>query len=81
VLKFLLADGGWKMLCIVRIKELSPNTKAQPTGWIIAVDADDARRQAESVGERDIAQALYRMSPEISPGKHMLAENVWLLVS
>lgn len=69
------------MICIVRLEELSPNTKAQPTGWIIAVDTDDARRQADAVGERDIAETLYRMPPDIAAGKHMIADGVWMLVS
>ncbi len=69
------------MICIVRLEELSPNTTAQPTGWIIATDTDDAQRQLYAGGEHELAGELDRMPPGIGYGKHMLTDNVWMLVS
>ena len=68
------------MICILRLEELSPNTQAQPTGWIIATDLDDARRQAQGNGEMDLAQKLYTMYETPPAGKHLIADGLWMLV-
>ena len=51
-----------------------------PTGWIIAVDLDDARRQAQAAGRMDLAEVLYRLSPfATSASKSMILLDTWLL--
>ncbi len=43
------------MICIVKL------TEGKITGWMICSDVHDARRRAQSLGERDLAEFLYRM--------------------
>lgn len=43
------------MLCILKYEH------SRITGWIIATDPHDARRQADNIGERSLAAALYRL--------------------
>jgi hypothetical protein len=62
------------MITIVTISD------AIPTGWIIAVDLDDARRQAHATGKMDLAEVLYRLSPfATSASKSMILPDTWLL--
>lgn len=65
------------MLCIVRT---DPNTK-EITGWIIAVDIDEARRQAQAAMDRELTAVLYRMTFMPQPGKYEVLSNCWMLVS
>jgi hypothetical protein len=62
------------MLCIVSFVD------NKPTGWIIATDVDDARRQAQAAGRLDIAQAMYAAPPQIPRGSHLIAADTWVLV-
>jgi hypothetical protein len=66
------------MIAIVSIS--SANSISTPTGWIIAVDIDDARRQAHAAGRMDLAEVLYRLSPfATSASKSMILPDTWLL--
>lgn len=62
------------MIAIVRI-----GANIGPTGWIIATDTDDARRQASAAGEHDLARVLYRMSPFNLPTRAEIMPGVWFL--
>ncbi len=62
------------MICIIGMDKGTPNTNPQPTGWIIATDIDDARRQAESIGDTQLAQWLYSQHYDPQPGKYDLPE-------
>jgi hypothetical protein len=44
------------MICIIKRDACD-----KIVGWLIAMDTYDARRQAESAGDRALASALYRM--------------------
>lgn len=81
------------MLCILKIAPkpvgLSDGGIAQEievgsqiSGWIIATDLDDARRQAQSAGALSLADALYRAyGPTPMLGKHLLPGGYLMLVS
>lgn len=62
------------MLTIVTIEN---NT---PTGWIIATDADEARRQLEGRGQSELAAQMYRAPYPLRPGKFQISPNTWALV-
>lgn len=51
------------------------------TGWIIATDIHDARRQAQSLMQTDLASHLYRIESEPKPGKYPIGNNMIMLVS
>lgn len=63
------------MICILKMSGLGAIE-----GWIIAADTHDARRLAESAGERDLASALYRMEFAPQPGKHQITPQHIMLV-
>jgi len=68
------------MICIINL-----NHSCQPVvidGWIIAIDLDDARRQAESINDYDLANYLYTLF-EVKPGKYLIpnSKNKYLLVT
>jgi hypothetical protein len=71
------------MLCILKMRE--PSLQHQPgdeiEGWIIAVDADDARRQAQAAGEQELAAALYHAPFHFRPGKYVLPTGHIVLAS
>lgn len=77
------------MLCILRFdtpmdvpSALSAHTAAiSITGWIVATDIDDARRQAQAAFDNDLASTLYRMPFPIARGKHIISPNHLMLVS
>lgn len=48
-----------------------PDIAPEISGWILAPDVQDARRQAESIGEHHLAQWLYSMEFP-SKGRHEL---------
>lgn len=58
------------MICILKIEN------ERITGWIIATDTHDARRQADNIGERDLATWLYRMEFAPSPGKYVIGPHL-----
>ncbi len=62
------------MICILKIEN------GEPTGWIIATDVDDARRQAYGAGEGELANLLYTVY-DVAPGKHELPTGHTMLVS
>lgn len=65
------------MICILKL-----DAAREITGWIIATDLADARRQAHMCFERDLAGLLYRMEPfEPQPGRHELQTGHVMLVS
>ena len=49
-----------------------PKQASEISGWIIATDVHDARRQAESAGEYDLASYLYANTEFPRPGRHEL---------
>lgn len=51
------------------------------TGWIIATDIHDARRQAQSSMQTDLASYLYRIEFEPNPGRYQICNNMIMLVS
>lgn len=53
------------MICIIR-----HDAEGEIDGWIIALDVDDARRQATAIGAHDLASHLYGMFDLPPPGKH-----------
>ena len=67
------------MICIVKIEQ------DVPTGWVIATDTHDARRQVEAVAAFDaearrLAEHLYRTEyPQL--GRHHLWGGYWMLVA
>ena len=70
------------MLCILKLDTSSCGDRGgNITGWIIASDIDDACRQADGAGERDLAAALYRMGIAPPAGKHVLPTGHVLLVA
>lgn len=62
------------MICIIE------QDRGDITGWIIATDLDDARRQAQGAGQLSLAQLLYN-TYEVQPGKLMLQTGHIMLVS
>ncbi|MEM6483813.1 MAG: hypothetical protein AAF662_02345 [Pseudomonadota bacterium] len=62
------------MICIIK------QDQGEITGWIIATDLDDARRQAQGAGQLSLAQLLYQ-TYEVQPGKLMLQTGHIMLVS
>ena len=69
------------MICIFSIQEGSQLPGAI-TGWIIATDADDARRQLDASGHGDLAGIMYRMHPDDpKPGNYLLRDGVVMLVT
>jgi hypothetical protein len=62
------------MLCILRL------VNGEPTGWIIATDPHDARRQAQMAGDSALAEWMYRLEFTPQPGKYQNGD-FWLLVS
>ncbi len=63
------------MLTIIKIEN------NEPTGWIVASDVHDARRQIPMGDEWQwLAQELYRMEFTPPPGKHRLSAGFWMLV-
>lgn len=61
------------MLAIVRI------TGGIPTGWIVATDMDDARRQVYAAGDQELAQAMPTSPENTMPAKQEIAPGCWLL--
>lgn len=55
------------MICI-----LQRGQDKEITGWIIATDLHDARRQAEGAGQRALASLLYTRDVAPPPGTHEL---------
>jgi hypothetical protein len=51
------------------------------SGWIVATDLSDARRQAYTAGQHALAQELYRLEFEPRAGKHILPSGHVLLAS
>ena len=51
------------------------------SGWIIAVDMHDARRQAYAAFQNDLAQELYRAELEPPPGKYRLPTGHIMVVT
>jgi len=51
------------------------------TGWIVATDIHEARRQAAATFQNDLAEQLYRMELDPGPGKMQLGPGVFLLVT
>ena len=49
-----------------------PQQAPEISGWIIATDVHDARRQAESAGEHDLASHLYTRHEFPQPGRYEL---------
>jgi hypothetical protein len=49
-----------------------PKIAPEIAGWIIASDVHDARRQAESIGDNDLAAYLYSSTEFPRPGRHEL---------
>ena len=71
--------GSRDVVCLLSM------TDGEPTGWIIAADLHDLRRQVEAVVPFDARLAplpaeLYRME-YAQPGKHRLSTGYFLLVS
>jgi hypothetical protein len=64
------------LICILRF-----DADRNITGWIIAVDTHDARRQADGAMDREMAQVLYRMEFTPQPGKYDLPNGCVMLVS
>lgn len=77
------------MVCVLKIHKISPSTRIEPTGWIIALDIDDAVDQAMKAGELFIAKTLKNMKnmKSSSYGKHIIPtsqygnETAWVLIS
>lgn len=63
------------MICILKMID------GKITGWIIATDCRDARRQAQGAGEQELAAKLYRMEFTPQPGKYTLNTGHIMLVS
>ena len=57
------------MLCILKYKD------GRIVGWLIASDIPSARRQADNIGERDLAASLYRMEFNRSAGVYYRLEG------
>lgn len=64
------------MICIIEF-DLSDEI----VGWIIAIDIDDARRQAQASDNLDLAAILYRMTFTPPRGQYPLSPRVTMLVS
>lgn len=70
------------MMCLLSIEN------GQPTGWVIATDADELRRECESRGRffesndtmRSVAEWLYVNSYGLQRGRHDLPGGLILLV-
>jgi hypothetical protein len=54
-------------------------TGQEISGWVIAHDADEARRAAEFQGANDLAAALYRVPFPIPTGKHNICPGYIML--
>jgi hypothetical protein len=63
------------MICILKM------TDGEITGWIIAVDLDDATRQAHGAGERELANLFYSGWVLPPAGKYVLPTGHIALVS
>jgi hypothetical protein len=57
------------MICILKYEH------SRITGWIIASDPHDARRQADAAFESDLAQELYRMEFAPGPGMYLICNG------
>ncbi|MCG7904615.1 MAG: hypothetical protein JAY60_19595 [Candidatus Thiodiazotropha weberae] len=57
------------MICIIK-----RDAETEISGWIIATDVHDARRQAEATGEHELARSLYTGYDFPEPGKYELVE-------
>lgn len=58
------------MICILKYE------LGKITGWIIATDPHDARRQVDYTEERNyLAAELYRMEFTPAPGKYIIGEG------
>lgn len=44
------------MICIVQMDKGTPNTDPKPIGWIISLDIDEAIRNAEQIGDIELAE-------------------------
>jgi len=62
------------MICILKMNG------QEIEGWIIATDMHDARRQAQ-MGDRPLADTLYRTEFVPRPGKYPLPGGYLMLVS
>jgi hypothetical protein len=60
------------MICILKY---DTPLVANPSGWIIATDLDDARRRAKGAGEHDLASLLYTREFLPPTGIHELPVN------
>jgi hypothetical protein len=66
------------VICILKMNDDTRHHAIE--GWIIATDTEDARRQADAAGERNLAELLYRGWP-MPVGKHVLPTGHIALVS
>jgi hypothetical protein len=66
------------MICILAMNDDTRHHAI--TGWIIATDVDDARRQDDLAGDHELATLLYRGWP-MPRGKHVLPTGHVALVS
>jgi len=57
------------MICILKYEH------SQITGWIIAVDPPDARRQADAAFEHNLAQEMYRLEFTPEPGPYIIGNG------
>lgn len=62
------------MICILKIENGEIN------GWIIATDLEDAKQQAQGIGNFELIDDLAELN-EIKPGKHVTASGFTMLVS
>lgn len=59
------------MICILELDD-----QKEISGWVIAGDIDDARRQVHAIGNLWLAQELYRVPFDVQPGKYEIPGGV-----
>jgi hypothetical protein len=63
------------MICVVK-----QGMDGEITGWMMGADVPDLRRRAEQTFDHDLAALFYQMEFTPTPGKHVIAPGITMLV-